>query len=73
MRGFKITHAKLRAELAEAEQAVRRLQAKLQELPKRIPANDFKALTTEKKLIVDTIKMAAYQVETELLAILRAH
>jgi len=45
----------------------------LQDLSKRIPANDLKTLTTQKKLIVDTIKMAAYQVETDLLAMLRAH
>jgi transposase len=73
MRGFKIAHAELRAELAEAEQEVSRLKAQLQNLPKRAPANDLKTLTTEKKLIVDTIKMAAYQVETELLAMLREH
>jgi hypothetical protein len=69
--GFKIAHAKLRGELAEAEAEVSRLTAQLQELPKRVPADDLKTLTTEKKLIADTIKMTAYQVETELLGLLR--
>ncbi len=41
--------------------------------PKRIPASDLKTLKTEKKLIADAIKMAAYQVETELLGMLQDH
>ena len=71
--GFKIAHAKLRAELAEAEEEVSRFAAQLKALPKRVPADDLKTLTTEKKLIADTIKMTAYQVETSLLALLRDH
>ncbi|RLA40363.1 MAG: hypothetical protein DRR06_17570 [Gammaproteobacteria bacterium] len=71
--GFKIAHAKLRAELAEAEANVLRLAAQLNELPKRVAADDLKTLTTEKKLIADTIKMTAYQVETELVALIRDH
>ena len=73
LRGFKIAHAKLRAELAEAEREVCRFQEQLKELPKRVPADGLKTQTTEKKLIVDTIKMAAYQVETRLLAMLGEH
>ena len=41
--------------------------------PKRIPADDLKMLKTEKKLIADAIKMAAYQVETQLLGMLQDH
>jgi hypothetical protein len=73
VRGFKIAHAALRAELAEAEGEVARLRAELDELPRRIPAEGLKTLKTEKKLIADTIKMTAYQVETRLLAMLRGH
>ncbi|MFO7906280.1 MAG: hypothetical protein R6U98_26720 [Pirellulaceae bacterium] len=71
MRGFKVAHAKLRSELAEAEVEVSRLKSELSALPKRVPADDLKTLTTEKKLIVDTIKMSAYRVESRLLGMIR--
>jgi prepilin-type processing-associated H-X9-DG protein len=71
MRGFKVAHAGLRSELAAAEDEVLRLQSELNRLPKRVPAGELKTLTTEKKLIMDTIKMTAYQVETRLLRMLR--
>ena len=71
--GFKIAHATLRAELAEAEAEVSQLAAQLGALPKRVAADDLKTLRTEKKLIADTIKMTAYQVETELVALVRDH
>jgi transposase len=70
VRGFKIAHAELRARLAEAEAEVAGLRAELEQLPRRIPAAGLKTLKTEKKLIVDTIKMTAYQVETQLLNML---
>jgi len=70
VRGFKIAHAELRARLAEAEAEVADLQAELEQLPRRIPAAGLKTLKTEKKLIADTIKMTAYQVETRLLNML---
>jgi hypothetical protein len=73
MRGFKIAHAKLRAELAEAEADVARILTALAALPRRVPANGLKTLKTEKKLIADTIKMTAYQVETRLLSLLGDH
>ncbi|HUT89564.1 MAG TPA: hypothetical protein VMY37_08720 [Thermoguttaceae bacterium] len=63
MRGFKIAHADLRRKLHEAEARVRRLFAKRKTIPKRIPASDLETLKTEKKLIVDAIKIAAYQAE----------
>jgi prepilin-type processing-associated H-X9-DG protein len=70
VRGFKIAHAELRARLAEAEAEVAGLQAELEQLPRRISAAGLKTLKTEKKLIADTIKMTAYQVETRLLGML---
>ena len=71
VRGFKIAHAELRAELAEAEAEVEQLRAELDLLPRRVSAAGLKTLKTEKKLIADTIKMTAYQVETRLLNMLR--
>jgi len=73
MRGFKIAHAQLRQQLQKAETQVERLLKQRANTPKRIQASDLKTLKTEKKLIADAIKMAAYQVETELLSMLQDH
>lgn len=73
MRGFKIAHAKLREQLQKAEAKVDRLLRQRKKVPPRVPATERKALKTEQKLIADTIKMAAYQVETQLLGMLRNH
>lgn len=73
MRGFKIAHADLRQKLQQAEIRVERLFHKRKTIPRRIPASDLETLKTEKKLIADSIKMAAYQVETELLGMLQDH
>jgi hypothetical protein len=73
MRGFKIAHAELRRKLDKAEARVERLMQQRKDVPKRIPASGLETLKTEKKLIVDAIKMAAYQVETELLGMLAGH
>lgn len=73
MRGFKIAHAALRQQLQQVEAKIERLLEQRRQTPKRIPASDLKMLKTEKKLIADAIKMAAYQVETELLGMLRDH
>ena len=73
MRGFKIAHAALRRQLQPAEMQVQRLFQKRKAIAKRIPASDLQKLKTEKKLLVDSTKMAAYQVETELLGMLQEH
>ena len=73
MRGFKIAHAELRQQLKHAEAQVRKLFQKRKTIAKRIPANDLETLKTERKLIVDAIKMSAYQVETQLLGMLQEH
>jgi hypothetical protein len=73
MRGFKIAHAELRQQLQKTETLIERLLEQRAKTPKRIPAGDLKMLKTEKKLIADAIKMAAYQVETELLGMLQDH
>jgi transposase len=73
MRGFKIAHAELRQQLKRAEAQIQELFQKRKTIAKRIPANDLEVLKTERKLIVDAIKMSAYQVETELLGMLQEH
>lgn len=71
--GFKIAHSQQRAQIAEAEAEVARIRQELKALPRRIPAADLATLKTERKLIADTIKMTAYQVETQLLGMLSPH
>jgi transposase len=73
MRGFKIAQSRLRHELAQAEWRVEELRAQARQLPKRVSAKGLKRLRAEKKLIVDAIKMMAYQCETALLDRLRPH
>jgi transposase len=73
MRGFKIAHAGLREQLQKVQTKIERLLQQRKKIPRRVPASDRKMLKTEKKLIADTIKMAAYQVETQLLGMLQPH
>jgi hypothetical protein len=73
MRGFKIAQAPLRQQLEEAELRERALAEQQRQLPKRVPAKGVKTLKKEKKLIVDAIKIIAYQCETALLDRLRPH
>jgi hypothetical protein len=73
MRGFKIAQASLRQQLEEAEVRERELAQQQRELPQRVAAKGVKTLKKEKKLIVDAIKIIAYQCETELLERLRPH
>ena len=70
VRGFKCAQSALRRELAQAEAEVQRCEAERAALPMRVPAAEWQKLKTEKKLIVDAIKMTAYQIETELLGML---
>jgi hypothetical protein len=73
MRGFKIAQASLRQQLEEAELRERELAQQQRELPQRVPATGVKTLKKEKKLIVDAIKIIAYQCETALLERLGPH
>jgi transposase len=73
MRGFKIAQAGLRQQLEEVQLRERDLAEQQRQLPKRVPAKGMKTLRREKKLIVDAIKIIAYQCETALLERLRPH
>lgn len=73
MRGFKVAQSSLRQELAQAELRVEELTEQERQLPKRVPGQGLKKLKQEKKLIVDAIKMMAFQCETDLLKRLRPH
>jgi transposase/flagellar motor protein MotB len=73
MRGFKVAHARIRQELEQARKREEELAEQERQLPKRVPAEGMKTLKREKKLIVDAIKIIAYQCETTLLEQLRPH
>src|SRR5271157_1055290 len=73
MRGFKIAQARLRQQLEEAQLRECALTEQQRQLPKRVPATGVKTLKKEKKLIVDAIKIMAYQCETALLKRLGPH
>jgi transposase len=73
MRGFKVAQANLRQRLEQAELREQALTEELRQLPERVPAKGLKTLKKEKKLIVDAIKIIAYQCETALLDRLYKH
>jgi transposase len=73
MRGFKVAQADLRQQLAQAELRAQALAEQLRQLPERVPAKGLKTLKKEKKLIVDAIKIIAYQCETALQDRLHKH
>jgi hypothetical protein len=73
MRGFKVAQARLRADLKQAELREQALAEQLRQLPKRVAATGVQTLKTEKKLVVDALKIIAYQCETALLERLGPH
>jgi hypothetical protein len=73
MRGFKVAQADLRERLKQAETKEQTVAEQLRQMPKRVLAKGLKTLKTEKKLIVDAIKMIAYHCETMLLERLSKH
>jgi hypothetical protein len=73
MRGFKVAQAGLRQQLAQAELRAQALAEQLRQLPQRVSAEGLKTLRKEKKLIVDAIKIIAYQCETALQDRLHKH
>jgi hypothetical protein len=72
LRGFKIAQARLSRQLREAEAKCEELQARLAQLPKRVPLNalleeaEIVRLAPEAKHLTDTIKMLAFRAETAL-------
>ena len=78
MRGFKIAHGKLGKQLRTTRNRLAQLLEHRRDLPKRIEVRDLNEravvkLATERKHLTDIIKMVAYQVESDLLALLRPH
>ena len=73
MRGFKIAQASLNRQIAAREEKCRRLMARLQALPPRVPLKavrpvaEIVRLEPETKHLSDTLKMVCYRAETALL------
>jgi hypothetical protein len=66
VRGLKIANADLRREIQCVGEEVKDLTARIQSLPKRVPASDLETLRRDRKLVVDAVKMLAYQAESDL-------
>jgi transposase len=73
MRGFKVAQAVLRQRLEQAEMREQALGEELRQLPERVSAKELKTQKKEKKLLVDAVKIIAYQCETALLDRLRKY
>jgi len=78
MRGFKVAHGRLGKQLRTARARVAQLFEQRRDVPKRVEVRDLNEralvkLATERKHLTDIIKMVAYQVESDLLALLRPH
>ena len=66
VRGLKIANANLRKEITEVADKMEELTTKIRELPARVKADELRQLKRDRKLVVDSIKMLAYQVESDL-------
>jgi Transposase protein len=78
MRGFKIAHGRLGNRLRAARARVAQLFGRRRDVLKRVELRDLSEravvkLATERKHLIDIIKMVAYQAESDLLALLRPH
>ncbi len=79
MRGFKIAHSKLGKQIRSAKARVQRLEAKRKALEKRVPVaqaskgQEVVQLATERKHLMNVLKMVAYQIESDLLNLIRPH
>ena len=79
MRGFKIAYGKLGKQIRAARNRVVKLQAQRAALQKRVPVaeavkgQEVIKLASERKHLTNILKMVAYQIESDLLNLLRPH
>jgi hypothetical protein len=78
IRGFKTAHGKLGRQLRDCQKKIENLKVRQRQLPARIvvkelPGEPLVRLSVERKHLTDCIKMVAYQVESDLLALVRPH
>jgi len=78
MRGFKIAHSRLGRKIHTARGRLEALLARKATLPERIAVGEttkepIVKLTGEKKRLTDLVKMVAYQIESDLVAMITPH
>lgn len=79
IRGFKIAFGMLGKQIREARARVQKLEEKRSRLEKRVPVaealkgEEVVKLATERKHITNILKMVAFQVESDLLNLIRPH
>jgi transposase len=78
MRGFKRAHSVLAQQLREAMSTVDQLERKRAAIPRRIPVGQREGgvvikLATERKHLMNVLKMLAYQAESDLATLLEPH
>ena len=66
VRGFKIANAEIRRRIEQATAEMEALTSRISDLPKRVSAEGLRRLKRDRKLVVDAIKMVAYQQESDL-------
>lgn len=76
MRGFKIAHGKVGRAIKTLQKRIADLRSRKRALPARVPVSQARPdeivkLSTERKHLTNLIKMAAYQAESDLLALVR--
>src|SRR5467141_1219735 len=75
--GFAIAEGKIRMEIDKATNHIKKLQARRDSLPARVPLADARKgqeavkLSTERKHLTNVLKMVAYQIESDLVELIR--
>lgn len=79
MAGFEITEEKIRTEIGKATDRIDKLLARRDSLPARVPiaeaqkGQEVVKLSTERKHLTNLLKMVAYQIESDLVQLIRPH
>jgi hypothetical protein len=79
MRGFTAAEKKIRGQIREVADRVAELAARHESLPTRVPLAEARGdqemvkLSMERKRLTNVLKMLAYQIESDLVALVRPH
>ncbi len=77
--GFEIAEEKIRMEIAQATNRIKKLKSRRDSLPARMTVADAQQgqemvkLSTERKHLTNVLKMVAYQTESDLVELIRPH